>query len=191
MTLKETFDKITSKIAEVDKQQADIARKLEGYKEEKARAEAAKKKALEQNDEKAYKEASRAAADADAGIEFNTICLQKLQKEQHATDTEDAEIRRGMQLGLKGIYVDAISQYEAHMKDAASILEAALQKMSAIDSMMESWDKQITRQFNPAQHGFSQSRRLMTSSHLNAVVGSLGKIKFIRSSDPFFKEGGK
>lgn len=191
MSLKEIFAKITSKTAEVEKQRDEITRKLEANKADKAKAEAAKKAALEKKDESAYKAACRAVADAEAGIEFNTICLQELQKERHATPAEDAEIRRGMEQGLKEIYVEAINQIEKLTKEIVTITETATSKMKAMDSMMESWEQVITKQHNPAQSSFCQARILTIASIHNPAKGRLNQMQTMKAADPFFKEGGK
>lgn len=191
MLLKDIFAKITSKTAEVEKQQADITRKLEANKAEKEKAEAAKKEALAKKDESAYKAACRAAADAEAGIEFNTICLKDHQNGRHATDAEDAEIRCGMAQGLKEIYVETINQVENLTKEMINVTEAAINKMKAMDSMMESWDQEITKKHNPMQGSFCQARIITMASLHNPAKGRLNQLQTMKAADPFFKEGGK
>ena len=189
MSLKDIFDAIAKKTSEMDKQKAGITRKLEANKGEKARAEAAKAAALEAKDEKAYKEACRAIADADAGIEFNTICMDEYQKKQQATEAEDAQIRRGLQQGLKEIYVDAFFQIERLATEIQGVSESALQKMKGIDAMADSWNREVMKQ--PNSVSFCSTNIVAMQGIYNSAKARLEQMKAMKKADPFFKEGGK
>lgn len=189
MSLKDTFETISKKTAEAGKQKAEITRKLEVNKNEKARAEKAKAAALEANDEKAYKEACRAIADADAGIEFNTIRLNDFQKKQHATEAEDVQIKRGLRQGVKEIYVEAILKIEKMAIEMQNLTESAVQRLKEIDSMAQSWDRDIMRNFDTGS--ICKDKALSMNTFYNGAKASLQQLDTIKQSDPFFKEGGK
>lgn len=191
MNLKQTFEAITKKTEEAGKQQTDISRKLEANKAEKAKAEAAKAAALEAKDEQAYKNACRAIADADAGIEFNTICLRETKQKQLATDAENRGIKQGLRDGLKEIYATAIDEIEKAMKAIITVSEEALNKLNAIDGMAQAWDAQVMKQTNTTGSTFTADRKLVLNQYIGTVRARLDGIKTMRESDPFLKEGGK
>ena len=189
MSLKDTFATIIKKTSEAGKQKAEITRKLETNKSEKARAEAAKTAALEAKDEQAYKAACRAIADADAGIEFNTICLNDFQKKQLATEAEDTQIKRELWQGEKEIYVDAILQIEKLAKEMLTISESAMQKLNKINAMADSWNKEIMREYNHTP--FCSDKSLSLQGMINGANARLNQLAVMKKADPFFHEGGK
>lgn len=192
MNLKQTFDAITKKTDEAGKQQADISRKLEANRNEKARAEAAKAAALEAKDEQAYKAACRAIADADAGIEFNTICLRESKQKQLATDADDKGIKGGLRAGMKEIYDTAIDEIEKALKDIMSVSEGALNRLNAIDSMAQAWDLQVMKQTTLLGSTFTADKKLVLNQYFNIAKTRLDWISSMRKANPMLKkEGGK
>ena len=189
MSLKDIFEAITKKTAEAGKQQAEITRKLEANKGEKARAEAAKAAALEAKDEQAYKAACRAIADADAGIEFNTICLNEFQRKQLAAEAEDAKIKSGLRQGMKEIYVDAILRVEKLANEMQDITESAMNKLKEIDIKADEWDKGIMR--NPRLSPFCTDKSLSLLGLYNGAKARINQLANMKKADPFFHEGGK
>ena len=189
MSLKETFEAITKKTAEAGKQQAEITRKLEANKGEKARAEAAKAAALEAKDEQAYKAACRAIADADAGIEFNTICLNEYQRKQLATEAEDAKIKSGLKQGMKEIYMDTILQIEKLATEMMNLTESTMNKLKQIDAMADSWDRSIMKK--PSSSPFCANQSIGLLGFHNGAKARLTQLQNMKKADPFFNEGGR
>ena len=190
MSVKDTFEAISKKTAEAGKQQAEITRKLEANKSEKARAEAARAKALEAKDEQAYKAACRDIADADAGIEFNTICLQEAQQKKLATDADDAKIKSGLRQGMQDIYVDAILKIEKLANEMKNISESAMQKLREIDGMAASWDKGIMKN-HEYRSPFCHDKSLSLQGFYNGATARLTQLEGIKKADSSFKERGK
>ena len=189
MNLKQTFEAITKKTEEAGKLQADISRKLDANKAERAKAEAAKAAALEAKDEQAYKNACRAIADADAGIEFNTICLREAQQKQLATDADDQGNKHGLQDGMKEIYATAIDEIETALKAIITASEGALNKLNAIDGMAQAWDAQVMKQANTTGSTFTADKKLVLNQFMNASRSRLDGIKTMREADPLLKGG--
>lgn len=189
MNLKQTFEAITKKTDEAGKQQADISRKLEANKAEKAKAEAAKAAALEAKDEQAYKDACRAIADADAGIEFNTICLREAQHKQLATEADDQGIKQGLRDGMKEIYATAIDQIETALKGIINVSEGTLNKLNAIDGMAQTWDAQVMKQPNTGVSAFTGDRKMVLNQYISTIRAKLDGIKTMRELDPLLKGG--
>ena len=189
MTLQETYKMISDKTTEAGRQQAEFTKKLKGYQEEKAQAEAAKRAALESKDELAYKEACRAIADAEAGIEFNTICLQDVQKKKFATESDDTAIKSGLNRGIKDIYVEAINSIEKAFVDLLEASETAMKKFDSIDAMAQSWDESVMKDHSPRVSGYSANRSLTISQFAGLAKTRLNTLRTAKKSDPFFKEG--
>lgn len=190
MSLKDIFEAISKKTAEAGKQQADITRKLEANKSEKARAEAARAKALEAKDEQAYKAACRAIADADAGIEFNTICMREAQQKQLATEEDDAKIKSGLRQGMQEIYADAILKIEKLTGEMKNTSESAMQKLKEIDAMAESWDQAIMKN-SIHRSPFCHDKSLSLQGFYNGATARLTQLETMKKADPSFKERGK
>lgn len=190
MSLKEIFEAISKKTAEAVKQRDEITRKLETNKGEKAKAEAERAKALEAKDEQAYKAACRAIADADAGIEFNTICLQEAQQKRLATDADDSKIKSGLRQGMQEIYVDAILKIEKLADEMKSISESAMQKLREIDSMAASWDKEIMK-IREYKSPFCHDRSVVLQGFYNGAAARLTQLEGMKKADPSFKQGGR
>ena len=182
MNLKQTFEAITKKTEEAGKLQADISRKLDANKAERAKAEAAKAAALEAKDEQAYKNACRA-------IEFNTICLREAQQKQLATDADDQGIKHGLQDGMKEIYATAIDEIETALKAIITASEGALNKLNAIDGMAQAWDAQVMKQANTTGSTFTADKKLVLNQFMNASRSRLDGIKTMREADPLLKGG--
>lgn len=193
MTLKKTFEMITSKTNEAAKQQDEITRKLEANKSEKAKAEEAKAAALNAKDEQAYRAACRNIADNEASIEFNTICLQEIQKKQLATDAVDQEIRRGLYQGMNDIYAGAINEIEKALSVIVHEAEEAVKKLNEINTMALSWDEQVMKHpRNPAPADFTYDKRIPLKQFANYANGRLIAINSMKKVDPGLKtEGGK
>ena len=193
MTLKKTFEMITSKTNEAAKQQDEITRKLEANKSEKAKAEEAKAAALKAKDEQAYRTACRNIADNEASIEFNTICLQEIQKKQLATDADDQEIRRGLYQGMNDIYAGAINEIERALSVIVHEAEEAVKKLNEIDSMAMLWDEQVMKHpRNPVPTSFTYDKRIPLKQLANYANGRLIAINSMKKVDPSLKtEGGK
>lgn len=188
MNLKQTFEAITKKTEEAGKQQADISRKLEANKSEKAKAEAAKAAALEAKDEQAYKAACRAIADADAGIEFNTICLREAQHKQLATDAENQNIMHGLRGGMNEIYATAIDEVEKALKAIITVSEGTLNKLNAIDGMAQAWDAQVMKQVNTTGSTFTVDKKMVLNQYINFSKSRLEGIKTMREANPLLKK---
>lgn len=189
MSLKNAFETITRKTAEVGRQKAEIIRKLEENKNEKSKYEAAKAASLEAKDEKAYKEACRAIADADAGIEFNSICLNEFLKKKHATEADDNQIKRGLRQGLNEIYVDAVLQIEELAIEMQNVSESAIEKMKKIDAMAELWDKNIMNQTSTTT--LCSNKSITLFGFYNGAKARITQLEMLKKDDPFFKKGEK
>ena len=190
MTLKEIFEFISKKTAEAGKQIAEITSKLETNKSEKARAEAARAKALEAKDEQAYKAACRAIADADAGIEFNTICLREAQQKKLATEAEDLKIKGGLRQGMQEIYMDAVLKIEKLADEMQSVSELAMQKLREIDGMAASWDKEVMKN-REYRSPLCHDKSLSLQGFYNGASARLNQLEGIKKTDPSIKGKGK
>ena len=189
MPMNKTFEMITSKASEAEKQLAEITRKMDVNKAEKAKAERAKAAALQAKDEQAYKAACRAIADADAGIEFNTICMQEAKKKQLASDADDQKIKAGLQLEIKGIYSSAIDEMEKALISMQDIADGAIKKLAAIDAMANTWDAQVMKKPRPAGAvPITASKVISLQQFFNAAGGRLEGIKTMRKADPMLQK---
>lgn len=188
MNLNKIFEKISKKIAEVDKQEADILRKMEANKSEKRRGEDMKSAALNAKDEAGYKNASRIISDAEAGIEFNTICLDELHKEKFASETEDAEIKSGLRHELNEIYCETITVIEKAYRDIENITEDALQKISKLDSVADTWNKKIMKSGDSSTGFDSRNKQLILVQRNNGAKAELNGINIMKKNDPLFKD---
>ena len=189
MNMKQTFDTINKMAEEAGKQLADISRKLEANKTEKAKAEAEKAAALVAKDEQAYRAACRAIADADAGIEFNTICLQEAQQKQTATDADDRKIKAELQQGLKELYSNAVESIEKALNTIHDIANDTLKECAGIDSMVNLWDVQVMK--HPKNNSpFTTTQRLSMQTFVNFAKGRLDGINSLRDADPLLKKNG-
>ena len=179
MALKDIFESISKKTAEAEKQQAEITRKLEANKSEKARAETARAKALEAKDEQAYKAACRDIVDADAGIEFNTICLREAKQKKLATEADDAKIKSGLHQGMQEIFADAILKFEKLVNEMRDISESTMEKMNEIDGMAASWDKDVMKN-HEYKTPFCNDRTLFLKGFYNSTNARLNQLEGIK-----------
>ena len=191
MSLKKTYETISKKAAEAEKQKAEITRKLEANKNEKARAEAAKAAALEAKDEEAYKQACRAIADADAGIEFNTICLNEFQKKQLASEADDAQIKRQLQQGAQELYMDAIIRFEKMVVETQGLMETTMQRLREVAAMAHTWDEGIMRNIGSTYSAFSHDKLLALQGINNGIKARLNQLDMIKKANASFREGGR
>ena len=190
MTLKDTFSRITNKAGEADKQQGEFARKLEAYQRDKARGEAGKAAALAAKDERAYKDACRAIADAEAGIEFNSICLQEVQQKQFATDADDREISSGLNQGTREIYADAMGKIEKALTDIVNAAAEANKKLGEIDAMAQTWSRQVMKRPADTGSGMTYDKHFTIAQFYNSATGRLNSIKEMRNADPCLQKNG-
>lgn len=193
MDTKELFATITAKTAAAGKQQAEITQKLEANKRDKAQAEANKRTALERKDEAAYKKACRDLADADAGIEFNTICLQEAQRKPNATEKENDEITRTLRKAAQDIYVPAMLKIEKAMMEIMEVSESAVRDFNKIDEMARTWKRSVMNDHNERSlvNNVSQEWAIQISPFIGVVKPHLYQFKQIHEKNPLFKEGGK
>ena len=189
MTLKDTISRITGKADEAGKQQGEFARKLEAYQRDKAQGEADKAAALAAKDERAYKDACRAIADAEAGIEFNSICLQEVQQKQFATDADDREIISGLRHGAREIYVDAVEKIEKALTDIVNTADEASKKLLSIDAMAQTWDGQVMKRPKDGQ-GMTADKRFTLAQFFNSATARLNGVREMQKADPCLQKNG-
>ena len=191
MTLKDTFSRITGKADEAGKQQGEFARKLEAYQRDKAQGEAEQAAALAAKDDRAYKNACRAIADAEAGIEFNSICLKEMRQKSFATDADDKEIMCGLRQGVREIYADAVEKIEQAMASILTTADEANKKLAAIDEMARTWTGQVMKQHAElAQGGPAADKRFIMAQFSNSATSELNRIKSMRENDPALQKNG-
>lgn len=180
MTLAETCNKIMDKVNEAGQQESILSTKLNGYQRDKKQAEAAKLAALEAKDEEAYKTACRAIADADAGIEFSTICLRDIQHKKFASDEENTDVRRNLNRNLQDIYLGAISEIEKAFISIRETAEAAIEKMETIDDMAQAWNESVMRA--SSGKGFCTDKRLTMAQYVSLAKARLTSIPLQKGS---------
>lgn len=172
MTLKDTCDKIMKKANEAGQQEGELSRKLEAYKHEKEQAEANKAAALEAKDEQAYKAACRAIADADAGIEFSTICLRECRREKYATAADDQEIKNGLRNGLNEVYGEALKEIEKALNTIKNTAQQACDKMNVINSMAQTWGESVMREI-VTNGNYCGDKKIHIEQYINMAKGRL------------------
>lgn len=188
MNLQDTFKTITERTATVGQQEGDISRKLECYKQAKEQAEAAKTAAREARDEQAYIDACRAVADAEAGIEFNSIVLRDMQHGKAATPEEDQAIKAALKHGEGLIYVDAINAIEKAMADLLDAAETAMKKFDSIDAMALAWDQAVMHDNSiTSQLKFTRGNREIIIPYIGLVKGRLNVLREGKKVNPLFR----
>ena len=191
MTIQEVFQKITDISAAVGKEQADFTNRLNECRRDKEKAEAAKAAALSAKDEQGYMAACRALADAEAGIEFNTMCLHTAQTKKHASDQENDEIIRELRKASAEIYKPTLLTIEKALETAVEAAEAAEKKYEAIDEMGRSWKMAVMNDHNERSLAIAVSGdySLALAPLAGKLKTSLSLIKMGKKENPLFKEG--
>lgn len=189
MALNDTFDIIKARSTEAGNQQAEIVCKLEANKADKARAEADKAAALEAKDENQYKAASRAIADAEAGIEFCEICLRDVKRRQFATDEENAEVLRGLQRETDTIYTEAILSIEKALAEIVDVMDGVARKYSAIDTMARTWKEAVMKDYRPEASPFCSDRRMALTPFDGVIKTRLNTLREGKKASPLFNKG--
>ena len=193
MTLEEITKKINERAADAGEQQAQVSRKLEANQQDKSKAEAAKRAALEAKDEEAYKKACRDLADANAGIEFNTICLQGLQRKPYATETEHNATLRELREAAQAVYVPAMLEIEKACKRIFEVASEAEKKYNAIDELARKWKRAVMNDHNERSLVINVSHEYaaQTVPYIAMVKGHLFGFENMHKNSPLFKEGDK
>lgn len=186
--LKQISDMINERLNDYRQQQDIILQKLEANKTDKEQAEADRAAALESKDEKAYKSACRAIADAESGIEFINICLQELQKKHFAKTEEDGSVKRGLHTAMDKIYADAINEIEKALDIIVHISDGAVQELKTIDVLARAWNDDIMKDHSPIKMSFSQNRTISLEQYYNAANSRLSMIKLVKEKDSAFRK---
>ena len=177
MELKEIIEKVRKKVEEAASQRAEISRRLSVNKRDKAAAEEAKAAALEAKDEQAYKDACRAIADSEAGIEFNTICLNAQRKKLFATYAENREIKQAMRKEAAAIAAEAFKEIEKACESISEKVSFAVEKLQAIDTMNQAWDDEVMKGSNPLQGNASEDKIVILNQFKGRAEATLVTVR--------------
>lgn len=191
MDIGKLFQKINDAITAAGKEQAAFSSKLEAHRRDKEQAEAAKAAALKAKDEQGYKAACRALADAEAGIEFNSICLRSAESEKHATDQENAEIMRDLRKAGADVFVPTMLAIEKALDTAVTAANEALQKYSAIDDMARAWKQAVMSDHNERSLSIDISKEysLPVAQLAGKLKQHLTLIRMGKEKNPLFNGG--
>ena len=177
--IKDIIDAVKRKMDEESRQRNEISNRLSKNKMEKAAAEEAKKAALEAKDEQAYKDACRAIADSEAGIEFNKICLETQRAKLYATGEENRDIKRAMRREVAEIWLEALNEIETAFDNISKVSSLAIEKLNAVNVMEESWDENVMKGTNPKTSLASGDKGLLLNQYKSRADAALDVIRKI------------
>ena len=145
MKTNEVFDFIKQRIDDAAREKTVTSQQLEAYRSEKAKAEAAREKAVMDADEQAYKDTCRMIAGAEAGIEFNSKLLQLSERKQYANEAEDAKVQEALTGIKRDICKKSFDEIERGLSAALAAANEALSKLKSVYSMADAWNTQVMK----------------------------------------------
>lgn len=187
--LSRLLDAMVNKAAEADGLRIDIEKRLAENEAAKEQAASDKKKAMDALNESAYKEASRAEAEADAGIDFCQISLQKLARKPCVSESEHAEIMGALQQEVDAIYKDTILQIEKGLAEVVAAMDMAKRKYDVIDSAATSWNLMVMKDERAASINFCNEKTLMLSPFDGVIRSRLYQLREGKKANPLFRDG--
>lgn len=176
---------IEKKVGEYNRQLEIIKRNLEKNSADLDQAEAAKTEALKSGDEKGYKTACRAAADAAAGVEFNNKSRQALLDTPFASAEENSVINDDLHRTANEIFVHAADEIGKGLDMIIQAADAAIDKMNIISVLAAQWNKEVMK--DRGDSDFAQTKMIVLQQNANAAKGRKAAIQIVRENDPAFR----